>query len=357
MEILENIPLAPFTTFKIGGPAKFFCRVSNADEVRIALTFAKERALPFFILGGGSNLLVSDEGFNGLVLKIENSGINILKQDDRAVMLEVKSGEVWDKFVAFAVDSGLWGVENLSHIPGSVGAIAVQNVGAYGQEAKEVIHSIEALNIQTLQVEHLSVNECGFGYRSSIFNTSHKNKYIIFSITFVLSKIPKPNLSYRDLKNRFDGVKDPSLIEIRNAVIDIRNKKYPFPTEAKNGNAGSFFKNLNLDPESFNSLIKVAEEKFGKLAAEELVKKQFKENSGQIKFPTAALIELCGLKDMEVGGAKINASQPLVIINATGKATAQDVLNLSQIVQNKLYEVFKLNVQIEPNLLGFKSML
>lgn len=352
MKILENVLLAPYTTFKIGGPARFFCVVKNAIQAKQALLSAHEHKLPFFILGGGSNLLVSDQGYQGLVIKIENKGLEVLPDlFDSKVRISVASGESWDWFVKYAVEHNYWGIENLSHIPGSVGAIAVQNVGAYGQEAKNVIEAVEVLNTETAEISSLSGEQCQFGYRTSIFNTTHKGKYIIFSITFVLNTIPEPNLEYRDLQTKFYNL-TPSLEEIRQAIIEIRDKKYPYPTESKNGNAGSFFKNLSLTDAEYESLLQKVEVAFGKVKALELESKKFVMPGG-VKIPTAVLMDFCGLKDKKVGGAKINASQPLVIINETGTATAQNVLDLATLVTEALQNTLGVKISIEPNLLGF----
>ena len=248
MEIKENIKLAPYTTFKIGGPAKFLGVVKDQFDALQAFEFAKDKSLATLVLGGGSNLLISDDGFEGLVMKVENRGIEILNQNENQVLLKVASGEVWDEVVKFAVQNGWWGIENLSHIPGSTGAIAVQNVGAYGQEAKNVIESVTVFDRQTGQITSIDNAGCGFSYRSSIFNTAYKGRYIIFYINFILQKNGQPNLSYRDLQKKFNG-QNPSLQEIRQAVTEIRDTKFPFPTEAKKGNAGSFFKNPILAKE------------------------------------------------------------------------------------------------------------
>jgi UDP-N-acetylmuramate dehydrogenase len=317
------------------------------------------------VLGGGSNLLISDAGFNGLVIKVQNKGIEILSQDENQVLLKVASGENWDEVVKFAVTNNWWGIENLSHIPGSTGAIAVQNVGAYGQEAKNVIDSVVVFNKETHEIQSLKAEDCGFGYRSSIFNTAQKGKYIIFCISFKLSKIPAPILSYRDLQNKFSDHK-PSLQEIRDSVIEIRDKKFPFPTEAKKGNAGSFFKNPVLSERDYNELKELVRDNFGTEKAQELDAKKFNESIDtdnsrivlsrdiKIKVPAAFLIDLCGLKDLTSGGAGINANQPLVIINQNGQAAAQDVLSLANKVKAAVLAKTGIELKFEPELIGFE---
>jgi UDP-N-acetylmuramate dehydrogenase len=362
MKIQENIQLAPYTTFKIGGPARWFCVVENQFDALEAFEFAKNHQLKTFVLGGGSNILVSDEGFDGLVIKVVNKGIEVLSElpplappkiggEEGAVLLKVASGEVWDEVVKFAVKNNWWGIENLSHIPGSTGAIAVQNVGAYGQEAGKVIESVTVFDTATHQIISLPASECKFAYRQSIFNSVDKGKYIIFNITFRLSKSAKPNLEYRDLKTRFAD-KNPSLSEIRQAIIEIRDKKFPFPKEAKKGNAGSFFKNPILSESDYHQLKNKLADVFGKPASDNLENKKFIDD-GQIKIPAAFLIELCGLKNLQSGGATINPSQPLVIINQTGTATAKDVLNLANQVKSEVLAKTGIELKFEPELIGF----
>ena len=351
MKIEENILLAPYTTFKIGGPARWFCVVENQFDALEAFEFAKNKQLKTFVLGGGSNILVSDEGFDGLVIKVVNKGIEVLSENADDVLLKVASGEVWDEVVKFAVTNNWWGVENLSHIPGSTGAIAVQNVGAYGQEASRVIESVTVFNRETHQILSLAAAACRFGYRRSVFNTSDKGKYIIFDITFKLVKNGQPNLEYRDLKIKFAD-KNPTLDEIRQAVIEIRDKKFPFPTEAKKGNAGSFFKNPILTADDYQDLQTKIVVEFGQGSSDELGKKKFMDN-GQIKIPAAFLIELCGLKDLQSGGAAINKNQPLVIINQSGHATAKDVLGLANKIRQAVREKTGVDLKFEPELVGF----
>lgn len=351
MQIRENELLAPYTTFKIGGPARYFCVVKDQHDALEAFSFAQDRNLKTFVLGGGSNLLISDIGFNGLVMKVENKGIEILEQGDKQVIIRSASGEVWDSLVEFAVKSGWWGIENLSHIPGSTGAIAVQNVGAYGQEASEAVDSVLVFDRITGQILSLKNADCGFSYRSSIFNTTQKGRYIIFYITLKLKKSGQPNLSYRDLKNRFAG-QNPSLTEMRLAVTEIRDTKFPFPTEAKKGNAGSFFKNPILDQAEYEKLKQIIARNFGPDAVLNLEKKKFN-TENNVKVPAAFLIDICALKDQSLGGAGINPSQPLVIINQTGTASAKDVLNLANKVKAEVLAKTGVELNFEPELIGF----
>ena len=351
MKIQENVLLAPYTTFKIGGPAKWFCIVKDQFDALEAFEFAQKKQLKTFVLGGGSNVLISDKGFDGLVIRVVNKGIEVLSEDVNQVLLKVASGEVWDEVVSFTVKNNWWGLENLSHIPGSTGAIAVQNVGAYGQEASNLIKSVTVFDTQTHQILELTKEQCDFSYRQSIFNTTAKGKYIIFYLTLALSKLPKPILTYRDLQNLFNSP-DVKINDIRNAVILIRDKKYPFPTEAKLGNAGSFFKNPVFNTKTFEELKIQISNRFGTEIVEILNTKLFKDEN-QIKIPAAFLIELCGLKNLRNGGAIINQNQPLIIINETGTATAKDVLGLAQKVIDEVCLKTRIRLLIEPELIGF----
>lgn len=353
MEIQKDILLAPYTTFFIGGPAKYFGVVKNVEDLKQGLEFAEQNNLDLFMLSGGSNVLVSDEGFNGLVLKLENLGIEVTEENEYFQEWKVASGEVWDSVVAKAVKEGLWGIENLSHIPGKMGGFAVQNVGAYGQDASGVVQRLEVYDTKENKVIEITNECCKFGYRSSIFNSELKGRFIIISTTIRLSKIPNPKLFYKDLDVLFSG-KSPTLQEIRNAVIEIRNKKFPVPDVPTHGNAGSCFKNPTVTLEQFNFI----EQQIYQIGDNALIAKfkDIKERSkgvNAVKVPAAFLLEAAGLKGLEYGGAKINPTQPLVILNFSGHATAADVLAIMDTVITKVSELFGLTLQIEPNLIGF----
>jgi len=361
MKILKNIKLAPYTTFKIGGEARYFCEARDQFDALAAFEFAKEKKVPVFLLGGGSNVLVSDEGFKGLVMRIVNKGIEIISESQHQVLLKVASGEVWDDVVSFAVGNNWWGMENLSHIPGSTGAIAVQNVGAYGQEAKNLIELVTIFDTVDHTIKNIELPECEFGYRRSIFNKKEKGRYIIFYITFRLSKLANPILEYRDLYAKFKGQKKPLIDEIRKEIIKIRDMKYPFPVKAKNGNAGSFFKNPIINAGQFNVLKAVLGSNFGPETAEKLQSRVFITSHSssfrgeEYKVPAAFLLEICGLKDVQVGGAKINHNQPLIVLNETGKATAKDVLSLAKKVLLAVYAKIGVKLLPEPELVGFSK--
>ncbi len=202
MKFLENISLAEYTTFKVGGQARYFSAVRSEEELQKALDFAKKKKVSVFLLGEGSNILVSDRGFPGLIIKIEMKGV-FFEKDHEDVLVIASAGESWDRLVTKTIEHNLWGLENLSGIPGTVGAAPVQNIGAYGAEVKDVIVSVRAVDVATGAARTFSNSECRFSYRESFFKTTKGKKHIITSVTFKLSQTPKPNLSYKDLMEYF----------------------------------------------------------------------------------------------------------------------------------------------------------
>ena len=348
-------PLKPYTTFKIGGPARFFVCAARDDGFRVALSLAAQHSLPLFVLGGGSNILVSDRGFAGVVVHPVCRGIEILHEDAESTTLEVNAAEAWDDVVRFAAERNSWGIENLSHIPGQAGAALVQNIGAYGQQVSDVLESVQVMDVTTGAPRVLSTSDCGFGHRRSIFNTTARGNFIIVKLTLRLARHARPNLDYPDVQAYFAewSVEQPSLAEIRQAIITIRDGKFPFPREERGGNAGSFFKNLSLVGREYAALRANTERNFSprELVRLEEIRKRFP-LSDQIKIPTAFLIEICGLKGYRIGGAQVNEHQPLVLLNQ-GDATAQDVIALAKHVRRTVYARTGIAISIEPELVGF----
>lgn len=357
LRILENQPLKPFTTFKIGGPARYFAHIRTCQELLEALQFSHSEGLPIFVLGGGSNVLISDDGLDALVLHPANEGIALVHEHSEGVKVSVEAAEPWDCFVARAVECNWCGVENLSHIPGQAGAALVQNIGAYGQQISDVLESAEVVDLATGETQTFMKNALGLAYRRSIFNTTHRGRYFIARITLQLSRKPHRDLGYSDVRLWFEklGVQEPSLDQIRQAIIAIRDRKFPFPREEKGGNAGSFFKNLILNEKEYEELEYRFQAHWNAQVLDRLraIRDKFPEPSG-IKIPTAFLIEVCGLKGLRVGGAQVNEAQPLVILNQGG-ATARDVLTLARHIRQTIYEKMGLRVDIEPELVGFTS--
>ena len=353
----EMEPLKPYTTFKVGGPARYFARASSLEEFRGVLDLAGQRGLPLFVLGGGSNILVSDRGFDGVVVHPACRGIEIRHEDAEAVILDVNAAETWDDLVQHTVEHNWWGIENLSHIPGQAGAALVQNIGAYGQQAGDVVQSARVMEIATGAPHVLSAADCGFGYRRSIFNTTARGKLIIVGLTLRLAKHGHPQLDYPDLRTYFQerGISQPLLTEIRQAIISIRDRKFPFPREERGGNAGSFFKNLSLLETEYEALRKEIQRNFSsrELSRLEEMRNRFP-SQDRVKIPTAFLIEICGLKGHRIGGAQVNESQPLVLLNQGG-ATAQDVIALAQHVRRTVRARTGMVIAIEPELVGFST--
>src|SRR5579864_463921 len=260
MQLEENVPLAPLTTFRIGGPARFFVEAKSLADVQAAVAYTQSRNLPLFVLGGGSNLVIADSGWPGVVLKIGIAGIDRRPGEiEGKVLFDVGAGESWDRFVSHAVVAHCAGVECLSGIPGSVGGTPVQNVGAYGQEVSETIESVLVFDLKDGQVRELCNEACGFSYRSSIFNTTERGRFIILRVTFGLDPGGEPHIEYADLKRHFAGRESrPNLAETREAVRHIRALKGMLivPGGPDCQSAGSFFKNPVLTEEQHRDLSK-----------------------------------------------------------------------------------------------------
>lgn len=343
MEILENIPLAAFTTLGVGGPAKYFSTARSEDEVIAAFAWAASAGERVFVLGGGSNILVSDAGFEGYVVKIKIGGLEFEDQGD-IVLATAGAGEDWDGFVAQCVDRDLSGVECLSGIPGTVGGTPVQNVGAYGQEVSETILSVRCFDRVASAIVELSNDECRFEYRKSVFNTSERDRYVVLSVAYRLERGGGPKISYKDLQQRFAG-RVPSLRETRETVIAIRREKSMVidPTDPNSRSAGSFFKNPIVSSSIVNSM------------AEQLALEipKFPAGDGSVKIPAAWLIEQAGFKKgFALGNAGISANHSLAVINR-GSATSAEIVALKDLIQATVLEKFGIELHPEPIFVGF----
>lgn len=341
IQIQENVPLAQYTTFKIGGKARYFCVISDAGELRQARAFAEKKNVPIFILGGGSNILVSDEGFPGLVIKNEIKGVFYEKQSDGKTLVTAGAGEDWDTFVADTISHNLGGLENLSGIPGTVGASPVQNIGAYGKEARSTIHSLTAINQTTGEEKVFLYAECDFGYRHSFFKTPAGKKWIIIQVCFLLDSNEAISIEYKDLIAYFSG-KDTAKLsrqDVREAVLAIRFAKLP---ELKSlGTAGSFFKNVTISKEQYEGL-KI---KWPELPGFPV--STFDSGLSTIKIPLAWILDnVCGFKGYRVGEVGVYKNQALVLINY-GKGTASDIANLADVMQKKVYEMTGITIEPE----------
>jgi UDP-N-acetylmuramate dehydrogenase len=353
MEIRENLPLAPFTTLDVGGPARFFVEALNGAEVREALDFAKSRDIPLFVLGGGSNLLISDPGWPGLVLKIAIQGINH-RHGRGTAYFDVGAGEVWDDFVAMTVQHNCAGIECLSGIPGSVGGTPVQNVGAYGQEVAETIFGVVAIDLETGKDEEFEKGDCGFGYRSSIFNTTQRGRYGITNVTFALVHDGEPQLRYGDLQKYFAASAGrrkngkPTLAEVRGAVRTIRASKAMLitPGDEDSRSAGSFFKNPMLSTAEFDALKE-------KAAARALEIPSYPALDAQRKISAAWLVEHSGFfKGYTKGRVGISRKHALAIVNRGG-ASAAEVVALKDEIQRRVEGEWGVRLEMEPVMVGF----
>jgi UDP-N-acetylmuramate dehydrogenase len=347
MLLRENIPLAPLTTMKVGGPARFLVEALTTDDVREAAAYAKSRKLPLFILGSGSNLIVSDAGWPGLVLKIAIPGINH-RHSHGTAYFDVGAGEDWDAFVATSVQHNCAGVECLSGIPGSVGGTPVQNVGAYGQEVSETILALTAINLNTGDEEEFENADCSFAYRTSLFNTTGKGQYVILRVTFALPHDGQPRLAYADLKKHFSGwTKTPTLADVREAVLQIRASKGMLivPGDPDSSSAGSFFKNPVLTPEQFDKLRQRA-------ASRNLEVPSYPALDAQRKVSAAWLVEQSGFrKGYNRGHAGISSKHALAIVNRGG-STAAEIVVLKDEIQRQVERTWGICLETEPVFVG-----
>ena len=332
--IQENISLAPLTTLQVGGAARFFVEARDENEIIAALQFAADNNLSVFVLGGGSNLLVGDGGFDGLVLKIAARGLEF--DNDTAT---AQAGENWDDFVKACVERDLSGVECLSGIPGSVGATPVQNVGAYGQEVADTIEAARVLDRRDLTLKTLTNADCRFAYRRSIFNTTRKNQFVVLSVTFRLRQGGKPNLAYKDLRQYFaNQTHEPTLAETRAAVLAIRAAKSMVidATDENRRSAGSFFKNPIVERATFDEIESSAGENVPHYAADD----------DRIKIPAAWLIEKSGFaKGHSHGRVGLSTKHTLAVVNL-GDATAREIIEFVRHIQSAVRNRF--NVELEP---------
>ena len=336
MNIQQNISLRPYNTFGIDVNARMFAQFGNAaglEEVLRSLSPAQQ-----MILGGGSNILFTGD-FNGLVLKNNITGIDVVDEDDEHVYLKVGAGENWHRFVMYCIDNNLAGVENLSLIPGNVGASPMQNIGAYGVEMKEVFHDLEAMHLHEKEVQLFTLNDCEFGYRDSVFKRKYKDQFAILTVTFRLNKTPKFNTSYGAIEQELDkmGVKNLSIKAISQAVINIRSSKLPDP--AVIGNAGSFFKNPTVNASFFESLKK----QFPSIVG-------YKVGDDAVKLAAGWLIEQCGWKGYRKGDAGCHAKQALVLVNY-GNASGGEIYDLSGEIVESVRNKFGVELEREVNII------
>ena len=338
MQMEQNVSLLPFNTFHIPVTARYFSVFKTVEELRDILANArKQEALPLVILGGGSNILFK-KNFEGLVLKNELKGIELVGEDDTSIFVKAGAGENWHRFVMYCIEKNYAGIENLSLIPGNVGASPMQNIGAYGVEIKDVFHELEAYDLHENILRRFSLEDCRFGYRESVFKNIYRNRFVILSVTYRLQKKPVFNTSYGAISQELEkmGVEELSIRAVSQAVINIRSSKLPDP--AVIGNAGSFFKNPAVLVGKFEELQKAFPSIVG-----------FDFGEGQKKLAAGWLIEQCGWKGYREGDAGCYPKQALVLVNY-GKATGDEIYQLSEKIIESVQAKFGVSVERELNI-------
>jgi UDP-N-acetylmuramate dehydrogenase len=338
MQIRENFSLKPYNTFGIDAKAKYFSSFDSVKSLEEILNSQFSIFNSQLILGGGSNLLFTKD-VDGIVLKNEIKGIEVIEQDDDFICVKAGAGINWHEFVLYCIQNNYAGVENLSLIPGSVGASPMQNIGAYGVEIKDVFHQLEAYHINKKILKTFSLNDCEFGYRESVFKRKYKNEFVITSVSFRLNKTPVFNTSYGAIQQELDkmGVKELTIQAISQAIISIRSSKLPDWKEV--GNAGSFFKNPQIHQHEFHELKRIYPGIVG-----------FPFGSEHTKLAAGWLIEQCGWKGYKKGDAGCYEKQALVLVNY-GKATGKEIFDLSEDIIQSVKNKFEVSLQREVNII------
>jgi len=336
IEIKTNISLKPYNTFGIDVKAKQFCSITNETDLQTILK--KHKQQPLFILSGGSNMLLTKD-IEALVVHINTKGITIEKKGNCAIVT-AKAGENWHNFVQFCIKNNLGGIENLSLIPGCVGSSPIQNIGAYGVEIKDTFINCKALNIETLEFESFSNEQCQFGYRDSVFKKKAKGKYVIVEVTFKLTtQEHQLKTAYGAIQEELKkcGISSPSIKDVSNAVTAIRKTKLPDPHIT--GNSGSFFKNPIISITQFKDL----EIKFPSIP-------HYTVSETQVKIPAGWLIDKANFKGFVYKNAAVHDKQALVLINKTGNASGTEILELSKLIKNKIKEIYQIELETEVNI-------
>jgi len=336
--LTQNQSLKNFNTFGVDVKAKLFVEVFSEDELIKLLSDEKFKFEKKIILGGGSNILFTKD-FDGLIIKVCISYIKVLEKNDESVLIEAGAGVIWDDLVKFCVDKNYGGIENLTLIPGTMGAAPIQNIGAYGQELADTFVSLNGVFIDSAETKTFSKKECRFSYRSSIFKEELKNNFVVTSVQLNLKKNPKPNLTYKALSDFLakNGINNPTIKEVSGVVAEIRKSKLPDPQ--KIGNAGSFFKNPVISENSFRKL---------KAVYSDIV--SFPSESGQIKISAGWLIEKFGWKGKRVGDVGTSADHALIICNF-GNATGSEILEFAMRIKEEVSNKFGIKLEEEVNIL------
>ncbi|MGE5683023.1 MAG: UDP-N-acetylmuramate dehydrogenase [Bacillota bacterium] len=336
MEIKTNYPRKKLNTFALDVKALFYAEISEINQ--LSELYKDNPGVNKMIIGGGSNILFS-KNYDGMLIRNMIKGIKIIFEDDETVLIEAGAGEIWDDLVKYTVGKNYGGMENLSLIPGTVGASPIQNIGAYGVEIKDIFKELKALNIETGEVETFSGENCRFGYRDSVFKKEFKNKYVITSVTYSLRKNRLVDIRYEALKNELiaTGIKDPTIKEVRDIVCRIRKSKLPDPEVL--GNAGSFFKNPEISKEQFDLL----KAKYSDIPG-------YRTEGDMMKIPAGWLIQKCGWKGKRLGQTGVYEKQALVLINYGG-ATGREIVELSEAIKDSIKKEFGIILETEVNII------
>ncbi len=331
----ENFALKNFNTFGIEIYARYFAELQTTDDIIEFLQSDYSKISPRLVLGGGSNLLFT-KNFEGVIIYPNLKGIEKVAEDESDVWLKVAAGENWDNFVAYCVENNLGGIENLSLIPGNVGATPIQNIGAYGVEVKDVIEKVEAVSVENGKNRTFTNHECKFGYRDSVFKNELKDKYIVTHVTYRLSKVHRFVTGYGRLEAELNNYAETNIQNIRKAVISIRSKKLPDPKEL--GNAGSFFKNPIVEKERADTLKK----HFPRMP-------YYTVDGSRVKLSAAWLIDTCKWKGKRLNNTGTYKKQPLVIVNY-GNATGEEIFEFSKRIQKTVINQFAIQLEPEVNI-------
>lgn len=342
MQVQQNYPLKKYNTFGVDAYAKYFGAFTNISDLKNLLAYSSSSLRggkgEVLVLGGGSNILFI-KNYDGLVLKNEIRGINTVHEDEDHIYVRAGAGENWHQFVMHCIKNNFSGVENLSLIPGNVGASPMQNIGAYGAEIKDVFYSLEAFHLQEQRIVNFTLNDCGFGYRNSVFKKKYKDQFAILTVTFRLNKKPQYNISYGAIKEELEkmGVKELNIKSISQAVINIRQNKLPDPNVI--GNAGSFFKNPEVSAHELHEL---------KLINANVP--YYPAGNSHFKISAAWLIEQCGWKGFRRGDAGCHEKQALVLVNY-GNASGEEIYDLSEEIKQSVKEQFDVDLEREVNII------
>ena len=336
MDFNKNFSLQNLNTFSINAKAKYFVSIKKSEEISELINTDIFKENKHFILGGGSNVLFQNN-FDGFIIHVETKGIEKVNEEENFVYIKSAAGEIWDDLVGFTVEKSYCGIENLSLIPGTVGASPVQNIGAYGTELKDVFHEAEIFNLSSGEIAIFNSEMCQFGYRNSIFKNELKNKIIVLSVTLKLDKKQTLNLNYRELNNRLSKIESPTIKDVRQTVISIRTEKLPNPEITPN--AGSFFKNPVVSISKYEKLV---------IDFPNLI--SYPVNGNEVKLAAGQLIDMCGWKTKQDGKVAVHPNQALVIINKN-HASGQEIIDFSKKIQKSVHDKFGINIEPEVNII------